>query len=118
MKQVTKKMTEVSLVTRKSGPDASRSTAVKRSKSQVPRKALSLKESLITDYGRQIHHHMKKLESETDVTTFLSRHDVAQDYRAKMVDWMVEVLSTFKMSEHTFFVAVSLLDRFFKKSTK
>ena len=31
-----------------------------------------------------------------------------------MIDWMVEVLSTFRMSEQTFFVAVSILDRFFK----
>lgn len=31
-----------------------------------------------------------------------------------MVDWMGEVLATFKMSEHTFFMAVGLLDRFFK----
>ena len=35
-----------------------------------------------------------------------------------MIDWMVEVLTTFKMSEQTFFVAVSLLDRFFKNAKK
>jgi len=35
-----------------------------------------------------------------------------------MIDWMVEVLATFKMSEQTFFVAVNLLDRFFKKVRK
>ena len=35
-----------------------------------------------------------------------------------MVDWMVEVLTTFKMSEHTFFLAVSLMDRFFKYTDK
>ncbi len=29
---------------------------------------------------------------------------------------MVEVLTTFKMSDQTFFVSVSLLDRFFKKT--
>ena len=35
-----------------------------------------------------------------------------------MIDWMVEVLTTFKMSDQTFFISVSLLDRFFKKASK
>ena len=52
------------------------------------------------------------------MSTFLGRHQIGEDYRAKMIDWMVEVLTTFKMSEQTFFVSVSLLDRFFKKVKK
>ena len=52
------------------------------------------------------------------MTTFLLRHDVAQDYRAKMIDWIMEVLFTFKMSEQTFFLAVNLLDRYFKNAKK
>lgn len=35
-----------------------------------------------------------------------------------MIDWMVEVLHTFKMSEQTLFVSVNLLDRYFKNSKK
>lgn len=35
-----------------------------------------------------------------------------------MVDWMVEVLTTFKCSDQTFFLAVNLMDRYFKMSTK
>ena len=31
-----------------------------------------------------------------------------------MVDWMVEVLTTFKNSDQTFFLAINLMDRFFK----
>jgi hypothetical protein len=31
-----------------------------------------------------------------------------------MVDWMVEVLTTFKTSDQTFFLAINLMDRFFK----
>jgi hypothetical protein len=31
-----------------------------------------------------------------------------------MVDWMVEVLTTFKNSEQSFFLAINLMDRFFK----
>ena len=52
------------------------------------------------------------------MTTFLEKHKIGEDYRAKMIDWMVEVLTTFKMSEQTFFVSVSLLDRFFKNAKK
>lgn len=31
-----------------------------------------------------------------------------------MVDWMIEVLTTFKNSDQTFFLAVNLMDRYFK----
>ena len=35
-----------------------------------------------------------------------------------MVDWMVEVLTTFKTSEQTFFLAINLMDRYFKTIDK
>lgn len=35
-----------------------------------------------------------------------------------MVDWMVEVLTNFKCDDQTFFLSVSLLDRYFKNSPK
>jgi hypothetical protein len=35
-----------------------------------------------------------------------------------MIDWMVEVLTTFKNSDQTFFLAVNLLDRFFQKTER
>lgn len=31
-----------------------------------------------------------------------------------MVDWMIEVLTNFKCDDQTFFIAVSLMDRYFK----
>lgn len=31
-----------------------------------------------------------------------------------MIDWMIEVLTNFKCDDQTFFLAVSILDRFFK----
>ena len=33
-----------------------------------------------------------------------------------MVDWMIEVLTNFKCADQTFFLAVSLLDRYFKQT--
>ena len=35
-----------------------------------------------------------------------------------MVDWMIEVLTNFKCDDQTFFLAVSLLDRFLKTQTQ
>lgn len=35
-----------------------------------------------------------------------------------MVDWMGEVLYTFKASDQTFFLAVNILDRYFKNTEK
>jgi len=35
-----------------------------------------------------------------------------------MVDWMIEVLTNFKCEDQTFFLAISLLDRYLKGSPK
>ena len=38
--------------------------------------------------------------------------------RARMVDWMIEVLTNFKCDDLTYFLAVSLMDRYFKNCGK
>ena len=38
--------------------------------------------------------------------------------RARMVDWMIEVLTNFKCDDLTFFLAVSLMDRYYKGCPK
>jgi len=45
---------------------------------------------------------------------FLKAHKITGPYRAKMVDWMLEVLSAFHCADQTFFLAVSLMDRYFE----
>ena len=35
-----------------------------------------------------------------------------------MVDWMIEVLSSYKMSEDSFFRSVKYMDKFFKNTTR
>lgn len=35
-----------------------------------------------------------------------------------MIDWMVEVLTTFNNSDQTFFLAINVLDRYFKSTEK
>ena len=45
----------------------------------------------------------------------LATHKVSKDYRTKMVDWMVEVCTSFKCSVRTYFLAVKLFDNYFRK---
>jgi hypothetical protein len=45
-------------------------------------------------------------------------HKVNGIYRAKMVDWMVEVLTAFKCEDQTFFLAINIMDRYFDACTK
>ena len=42
------------------------------------------------------------------------KHKITPTLRARMVDWMIEVLTNFKCEDQTFFLAVSLLDRYLK----
>ena len=44
--------------------------------------------------------------------THLCRHFITEVARARMVDWMFEVLKAYKMSEQTFFLSVQYLDRY------
>jgi hypothetical protein len=39
-------------------------------------------------------------------------HQITKEYRTKMVDWMIEVCMSFKFSPRTYFLAVTILDRY------
>jgi hypothetical protein len=49
--------------------------------------------------------------------TVLGTHGITANLRSKMVDWMIEVLSSYKMSEETFFRSVYMMDAYLKKTT-
>ena len=44
----------------------------------------------------------------------LDTHNVSKEYRTKMVDWMVEVTTSFKCTVRTYFLAVALFDNFMR----
>lgn len=69
----------------------------------------------IKDYGQEIDEYQKQLEIIHLPESCLKHHEITPCLRSKMVDWMVEVLFNFKCNEQTFFLAVSLMDRFFHK---
>ena len=47
----------------------------------------------------------------------LHNHNIKNDLRARMVDWMVEVISIFGKSQETYFLWVYILDNFLAKTT-
>ena len=48
----------------------------------------------------------------------LNNHSISASLRSKMVDWMIEVLSSYKMSEETFFRSVYMMDAYMKNSSQ
>jgi hypothetical protein len=46
----------------------------------------------------------------------LANHEIRPETRAKMISWMIEVLSQFRCEGQTFFLSVSYLDRFLAAS--
>lgn len=63
--------------------------------------------------------YLRELETHYDITDCFESHPTMNStLRARMVDWMIEVLTNFKCDDQTFFIAVSLMDRYFKNSLK
>lgn len=72
---------------------------------------------LLGVYGEQIFESLKQ-KNEEFPSFCLKNHSIPSNLRARMVDWMIEVLSSYKCQHQTFFVAISLMDRFFGKTTR
>lgn len=67
------------------------------------------------DYSTDILRHL--CTSSVPMPTVLGTHGITANLRSKMVDWMIEVLSSYKMSEETFFRSVYMMDAYLKKTT-
>ena len=66
------------------------------------------------DYAEDIDKYLRNLELSYETHGCLSRHKITPALRARMVDWMIEVLTNFRCDDQTFFLAINLLDRYFK----
>mmetsp|Transcript_5972 Transcript_5972/g.7234 ORF Transcript_5972/g.7234 Transcript_5972/m.7234 type:complete len:120 (+) Transcript_5972:282-641(+) len=62
--------------------------------------------------------YMRELELKFLTSNCLMKHKITPALRARMIDWMIEVLTNFKCDDQTFFLAVSLLDRYFKNKSE
>ena len=65
------------------------------------------------DYSEEILTHISS--SAPTQKDMLNNHNITSSLRSKMVDWMIEVLSSYKMSEETFFRGVYMMDAYMKK---
>lgn len=71
------------------------------------------KDNLLRNYGADIDEYLKQLELKHKIEPeFLKKHQIEPIYRAKMLDWMAEVIGAFKLSNQTYFMAVNLMDRY------
>ena len=70
------------------------------------------------EYSEPIEFYLRELEECYNTRDSLKRHKITPALRARMVDWMIEVLTNFKSDDQTFFLACSLLDRYFKGKEK
>jgi len=53
---------------------------------------------------------------EEQIEDFLENHKVTERMRSRMIDWMIEVLTNYRCNDHTFFIAINTMDRFFNAS--
>lgn len=74
--------------------------------------------NLQAEYADHIDQYTRQLESQYTTEQCLLNHKITPALRARMVDWMIEVLTNFKCDDQTFFLASSLLDRFLKNSPR
>ena len=71
--------------------------------------------NVIKEYGMEIDEYQKVVEKTYLADDCLKAHEITPCLRAKMIDWMVEVLTNFKCNDQTYFMSVSLMDRYLKQ---
>ena len=47
---------------------------------------------------------------------FLANHKIDGTLRARMLDWMVEVMSSYNFGHKTYFAGVEIMDRYFEST--
>lgn len=91
---------EVSLTKKKSHSRIPSLETVKSNKNSIEGPKERARHNLLTDYGTDIDNYLKKLSEINSVQLgHLSNHKINGVYRAKMIDWIVEVLTAFKCSD-------------------
>ena len=72
--------------------------------------AEQVKKDLLQEFGMGIIN--RYFNKQRAVVNPLLRHDIPWSTRVRMVDWMIEVTSTFKLDERTFFLSVAIMDNY------
>lgn len=79
-------------------------------------RSIPLEEVIYSEYGYNLESSLKEHEFSTQGC--LDRHLIPVELRAKMIDWMVEVLSIFHCEDNTLFKSVRLMDVYFLNCTR
>lgn len=80
--------------------------------------ALSSPHIQLSPYAAEIEGLWRSQESLLDCSNPLHLHEVPASSRAKLVNWMMEVMDLFECSRAAFFLAVRVLDCFFRQTGK
>jgi hypothetical protein len=95
---------------------------------RVQRKALEISGKERNTFIKSLHSNLKTLEfrenahlfkadfvEKTRMTTGrdpIESHEVTKEYRTKMADWMIEVTTSFKCCPRTYFLSLSIFDKY------
>ena len=60
----------------------------------------------------------QSLKTFSVVDNFLESHGLTKENRERMIDWMIQVFKVFQSGPETFFLGVSLLDRYLKTKSE
>lgn len=67
----------------------------------------------IAEYGEEFESNFHLNFEYRSTANCLQRHNINAYTRAKIIDWILEVLNTFECNHGTFFLAIDILDRFY-----
>lgn len=73
-------------------------------------KQLTLTEEFCKVYGSQVEYALSRSSYKGK---FLASHKIDATLRARMLDWMVEVMGSYNFQNKTYFAGVDIMDRYF-----
>ena len=87
------------------------STSIQLKPTFLRKKApLSNTAQFCTLYADQI---LKSDDNALTCPKFLAKHEIDSHLRAKMLDWMIEVTTSYRFTNKTFFDGIQIMDRYF-----
>lgn len=75
-----------------------------------PAPSTSETDNYTQEYAAELYSYL--LSKDNRYGQFLKKHEIDQALRGRMIDWMVEVLTSYKCSHRTFFKTVDIMDRY------
>lgn len=71
-----------------------------------------MKEKEFIESTKLFNSHFTECDRTTAGRDPLEGHDITREYRTKMGDWMIEVTTSFKCCQRTYFLAMTIFDRY------